>query len=70
MMSYGSWWPRPEPDNETPSLGSHPMLRVEPEPRAQPIETFEGGQVIIRFKSNGKAYEINTLFIEPPAVDQ
>jgi hypothetical protein len=41
-----------------------------PEPRAQPIETFEGGHVVIRFKSNGKAYEINTMFIQPPAVDQ
>jgi hypothetical protein len=41
-----------------------------PKPRAQPIETFEGGQVVIRFKSNGKAYEIYTLFIEPPDVDQ
>ena len=40
-----------------------------PEPRAIPIETFEGGHVIIRFKSNGKAYEINALFIDPPAVD-
>jgi hypothetical protein len=26
--------------------------------------------LVIRFKSNGKAYEINTLFIQPPAVDQ
>jgi hypothetical protein len=40
-----------------------------PGPRANPIETFEGGHVVIQFKSNGKAYEINTLFIEPPAVD-
>ncbi|MFF1818123.1 hypothetical protein ACFVWG_12560 [Kribbella sp. NPDC058245] len=41
-----------------------------PEPRAKPIETFEGGNVVIRFKSNGKAYEINTLFVEPPVADQ
>jgi hypothetical protein len=38
-----------------------------PEPSAARIETFEGGNVIIRFKSNGQAYEITTLFVEPVA---
>jgi hypothetical protein len=38
-----------------------------PEPSATRIETFEGGNVVIRFKSNGDGYEINTLFVEPPA---
>jgi hypothetical protein len=38
-----------------------------PEPSATRIETFEGGNVVIRFKSNGNGYEINTLFVEPPA---
>ncbi|WP_405064351.1 hypothetical protein OG474_22595 [Kribbella sp. NBC_01505] len=41
-----------------------------PEPRVRPIETFEGGYVVIAFHSNGKNYEINTLFVEPPSVDR
>jgi hypothetical protein len=50
MMSYRSWSPRPKPDNERQVWDLIPMLRVGPEPRAQPIETFEGGHVIIRFQ--------------------
>ncbi|GAA3138057.1 hypothetical protein JOF29_000166 [Kribbella aluminosa] len=40
------------------------------EPRAIPIETFEGGEIVVRFKSNGTAYEISTMFVEPPSVDK
>jgi hypothetical protein len=40
-----------------------------PEPRATRIESFEGGSAIIRFKPNGSGYEINTLFVEPPVLD-
>ena len=45
-------------------------LSALPEPKVKPIETFEGGHVVIAFGSNGKAYEINTLFVEPPTADQ
>ncbi|WP_133783962.1 hypothetical protein [Kribbella sp. VKM Ac-2571] len=40
-----------------------------PEPRATRIESFAGGNAIIRFKPNGSGYEINTLFVEPPVLD-
>ncbi|GAA1590577.1 hypothetical protein [Kribbella karoonensis] len=40
-----------------------------PEPKVKRIESFEGGNAIIRFKPNGGGYEISTLFVEPPVVD-
>jgi hypothetical protein len=40
-----------------------------PEPRAVPIETFEGGTVEVFFQPNatGDGYEVATMFVDPPA---
>jgi hypothetical protein len=39
-----------------------------PEPQAERIPTFEGGDIIVRFMSNSaaKRYEITTMYPEPP----